>query len=488
VTVLVIAGLTTQLVAGPKGDLTVRGVAPGSIVVDGDFSDWPLDRFTKISQQPLAPEARIAFETDAEGDHLVYDPDRVGYFNGTNPSELVKDGPSDFGVANYFAHDGEFLYLLGVVIDSQPRGDRDTTVDGFSGFLNDGWEVFIDAKNDSDDDAAELNFPLFDIEEPNLDDVQITFALNDNFLAADAPANGLGARQHMERAGTAALMGPIDPDTGEQLKNAPDPGGNSYRAFLDAATEADGVPDISARVFEDLRAAGALNPEIADNPNETFFGYALESRIPFGILPDFEPDHNMGFSIFWRDFDEEGDEGGASLSWIDWTQNEGVPCDQDGFGLFCGFNWGELVFEEPPAGLRGDFDRDGSIGPGDLDLLGTQIASGGNDSAFDLSGDGSVDGSDRESLLGIANRLNGDADFSGDVQFADFLILSANFGMAGVWSEGDFDSSGDVQFSDFLILSANFGQSAPAAATVPESSSWSILFVGAIGLLVLRRR
>ena len=55
--------------------------------------------------------------------------------------------------------------------------------------------------------------------------------------------------------------------------------------------------------------------------------------------------------------------------------------------------------------------------------------------------------------LGTSADINGD----GVVEFADFLILSANFGRANVTrSYGDLDNNGIVDFSDFLILSDAF--------------------------------
>ena len=52
----------------------------------------------------------------------------------------------------------------------------------------------------------------------------------------------------------------------------------------------------------------------------------------------------------------------------------------------------------------------------------------------------------------------GDVNLDGLVSFADFLILSANFGrMDAVWADGDFNNDGTVNFTDFLLLSANFG-------------------------------
>ena len=51
----------------------------------------------------------------------------------------------------------------------------------------------------------------------------------------------------------------------------------------------------------------------------------------------------------------------------------------------------------------------------------------------------------------------GDANRDGQVNFADFLILSVAFGTEGGWPSGDFDGDGVVTFSDFLVLSSNFG-------------------------------
>ena len=74
--------------------------------------------------------------------------------------------------------------------------------------------------------------------------------------------------------------------------------------------------------------------------------------------------------------------------------------------------------------------------------------------------------------------LTGDLDGSGDVAFADFLILSANFGAMNVsYGEGDIDCDGSVAFADFLTLSANFGQSGNVAQSVPEPGSIYLIVV-----------
>ena len=71
------------------------------------------------------------------------------------------------------------------------------------------------------------------------------------------------------------------------------------------------------------------------------------------------------------------------------------------------------------------------------------------------------------SALGVGsfevNSLLGDINLDGEVGFADFLILSANFGKnpANV-SDGDLNGDGEVAFADFLILSTNFGKTVDA--------------------------
>ena len=87
-----------------------------------------------------------------------------------------------------------------------------------------------------------------------------------------------------------------------------------------------------------------------------------------------------------------------------------------------------------------------------------------------------------DSFLADNGSLRGDLDGFGGVQFADFLLLSENFGMSpAVYTDGDLDQDGAVGFSDFLLLSENFGQGgdfSASAAAVPEPSAAFLLLVG----------
>ena len=84
---------------------------------------------------------------------------------------------------------------------------------------------------------------------------------------------------------------------------------------------------------------------------------------------------------------------------------------------------------------------------------------------------------------------DGDANLDDEVNFADFLVLSENFGQDGAWREGDFDGDGTVGFPDFLALAENFGRSVPsAAAAVPEPTGMLMAAFGILGLIGFRRR
>jgi hypothetical protein len=78
-----------------------------------------------------------------------------------------------------------------------------------------------------------------------------------------------------------------------------------------------------------------------------------------------------------------------------------------------------------------------------------------------------------------ANRMAGDANLDRKVSFNDYLILEANFGKSGMWTDGDFTGDRWVRFKDYLALEANFGHSVPEPAT---------LGLIALTALVLRRR
>lgn len=81
----------------------------------------------------------------------------------------------------------------------------------------------------------------------------------------------------------------------------------------------------------------------------------------------------------------------------------------------------------------------------------------------DVDGDGYLDvlstSEFDDGVTWYKNRLVGDTNGDGEVEFADFSLLAAAFGKTGAsWSDGDFDSDGVVSFNDFVLLTQNFGQ------------------------------
>ena len=358
--------LPTAVEAGPKGTVNVRALGNKSLNMDGNLADWPLSAFTKVAQQPLFPEGQNAASTTANGDHLVFDNKRVGLFNGTAEDGFTADGINDFGASTYFAFDHKFLYILSVVIDNTLRDDLDVSAFGSTGFLNDGFEFFLDAKGDSTDCISDDAFPNVDgpdSSSPNTDDFQATVGLNVNFKPAGSGPNVLGARQTIERGGTLAMLGPVvDGVLDGAGKGGP---GGTYRDALTASTASDGIADIGAMKYDDLRAAGALNPEILANPGVTFKGYVIEMRVPLRgrIIPDLNAERarvadseqvvqpsTMGFDLFWRDVDGRvpDAEDDKSIKWADWAQSTtvtGCTGDPTPSNLFNTANWGQLVFD-----------------------------------------------------------------------------------------------------------------------------------------------
>lgn len=115
---------------------------------------------------------------------------------------------------------------------------------------------------------------------------------------------------------------------------------------------------------------------------------------------------------------------------------------------------------DPEPGVAGDFNGDDEVTTADIDLLFEAVGENSADTQFDLNEDGTVSTEDVDFLIGdLLRTLRGDTNLDGAVDFADFLVLSENFGKTvDGYANGDFDSDGMANFTDFLFLSGNFGK------------------------------
>ena len=152
---------------------------------------------------------------------------------------------------------------------------------------------------------------------------------------------------------------------------------------------------------------------------------------------------------------------------------------------------------ESMEGLVGDFDQDGELLDGDIDLLCGAVLGGEHPAEFDLTGDGLVDLEDHRFWVeDVRGTFFGDVDLDGEVRFSDFLIHSSRFGQfpaeGGRWALGDFNCDSIVDFADFLLISQNFGRSSEgvtvAASAVPEPSSAVMMLLGLLAIHARRRR
>lgn len=120
------------------------------------------------------------------------------------------------------------------------------------------------------------------------------------------------------------------------------------------------------------------------------------------------------------------------------------------------------------TGGAADCDNSGALDAGDLSCVATI--------------------EDRDAVLGALNTVAGDLDGDGSVAFADFLVLSSNFGNAeGTYAEGNVDLTDGVAFADFLALSSNFGATS-AASSVPEPSTRIPAILALFAMPLLRKR
>lgn len=130
---------------------------------------------------------------------------------------------------------------------------------------------------------------------------------------------------------------------------------------------------------------------------------------------------------------------------------------------------------------------DGDETTRDLDMMVDELIAGTNDAIYNFDGDSDIDGDDLDAhLIQKFLTVRGDGDLNAIVNFADFTMISNNFGQSPTgWGEGNFNIDNITNFNDFIILSNNFGYAAVPSVSAPEPAT--VLLLSVLSWLVRRR-
>ena len=140
-----------------------------------------------------------------------------------------------------------------------------------------------------------------------------------------------------------------------------------------------------------------------------------------------------------------------------------------------------------------DFDGDGELGVGDIDMLSAAIAGGDTDSKFDVNTDGSVNRSDLNFYVGDKRILHtwiGDANLDGEFNSSDLVRVfsGGKYETDGpaTWDEGDWNADRVFNSGDMVAAFSDGGyeKGLKSPAAVPEPSA---IIIAGIGLLAVLR-
>ena len=104
----------------------------------------------------------------------------------------------------------------------------------------------------------------------------------------------------------------------------------------------------------------------------------------------------------------------------------------------------------------GDFNDDGVVDADDVSMLCGALASGSDESNYDLNLDSMVDELDGRTLIvDVMGLIEGDANYDGSVDGSDFNIWNQTKFTSGCYGDGDFNFDGAIDGSDFNIWNQN---------------------------------
>jgi len=361
------------------------------------------------------------------------------------PNPQSWDGPEDSSAQFWLAHDDTYFYIAADVTDNVVNVD-DTSENNWK---DDSIELFFDAQNTKYDVRSNDNSPYgghdgmdadgrqrawdYDLEAPN------AFALSQFATDVDwtnGPEGDVWAVGVETDRGYAVEMRYNkrlfeDPDVGNKLEN-------DYVMGFNIAVD-----------DEDGRGPGTEGSGELAQDLELAYYWSQRKRL-IGWTED------EAFS-----FTEEEIEAGEHLEFYDFELTPQGRLTQGAMG--------EIIFSDEMLSVAGDCNGDGTLDAADLSCV--------------------TDIEQRDAVLAALGTIPGDLDGNGDVAFADFLILSTNFGSdATSYTEGNVDLVDGIAFADFLVLSTNFGMTQGGLAAVPEPSSGMMVFVLLPFLLLSFRR
>jgi uncharacterized membrane protein len=147
---------------------------------------------------------------------------------------------------------------------------------------------------------------------------------------------------------------------------------------------------------------------------------------------------------------------------------------------------------------HGDFDKSGEFDVADIDLLTTQVLSGEHLAAFDLDGNGLVDGEDRAIWIeNVKETFFGDANLDGEFNSSDIVRVFVageyedTIDGNSTWATGDWDGDGDFGTRDLTLAfqSAGYEQGPRRAIrAVPEPDALTTWLITSMCLGIGCRR
>ena len=171
------------------------------------------------------------------------------------------------------------------------------------------------------------------------------------------------------------------------------------------------------------------------------------------------------------------------------------PEDEDGDRADpCDGSFFHMTVNSEGDALIGDYNGNGAIDAGDLDVHSQYVADG--NLLGDLNGDGTTDVNDRRAWIAdIQKSWLGDSNFDGEFNSSDFVAVFTvgkyETLFAATYAEGDWNGDNLFNSSDFVAAFTDGGyEQGPLQAvnSVPEPSSMVFLLMGALGLANYRRK